>query len=181
MLAEGASAAFAQWIKFFEDNYDSGRYHQTIAKAIEHIPFTATLCNVHRAPDYRDRAVLASPELRRLIVSRTPPEQLNVARQNVSLNPRRVIANQVVNFAWRDGPIEDVHADVVAGTPRRYQSIVREAASRLAVGMDICFLLCQPDSSRESWVERALPFRLDLFYPSGWTLDEDSRPLHLRG
>jgi len=39
------------------------------------------------------------------------------ARADVERHTRRVFANALVNTAWRNGPVENIHADAFRGYP----------------------------------------------------------------
>ncbi len=94
-----------------------------------------------------------------------------------------------MNVAWRNGPVEDVHAghswsyplDQRRVTPDEERELLRFASERLAMGMSVCrqFMMEQP---RRPWAEQVLPFGLAsilLITPVGWTLTETSRDVHL--
>jgi hypothetical protein len=94
-----------------------------------------------------------------------------------------------VNTAWRNGPIENIHAGSSRGYPldhRRVTSaeergLMRFASERLALGMTICLKLGM-ERPRRTWSEQVLPYGLAegwLFTPRGWSLEETSREVRL--
>jgi hypothetical protein len=100
-----------------------------------------------------------------------------------------VLANALVNSAWRNGPVENIHA----GDFRRYpldqrrvtlaeeRELMAFASERLAQATSVClrFALEQPP---RPWPEQVLPYglaELMMTTPSRWTLTEVSREVRL--
>ena len=101
----------------------------------------------------------------------------------------RALANALVNTAWRNGPVESVHAGSVQGyplaqrrvTPAEERGLMRFASAGMALGMTVCLQLAT-ERPRRSWPEQVLPFGLAeilLITPSRWTLTEASRKVRL--
>ncbi len=100
-----------------------------------------------------------------------------------------MLANAIVNTAWRNGPVEVIHAGGYRGypleqrrvTPAEERTLMGFASERLAQAMAVClrFLVEQPP---RPWVEQVLPYGLAeqlLVTPSGWTLKEVSCDVRL--
>ena len=101
----------------------------------------------------------------------------------------RLFANALVNVAWRNGPVEDVHAGRFRGypldmrrvTPDEERELMRFASDGMASGMTTCHRLAA-DGAGRSWPEQVLPYGLAgplLVTPSGWTITETSREVRL--
>ena len=110
-------------------------------------------------------------------------------RGDADRHPSRLFANALLNTAWRNGPIENIHAGQFRGYPldqRRMthaeeRELMAYASGRLALGMAVCqqFALEQPS---RPWSEQVLPYGLAellLITPSRWTLTESSREVRL--
>jgi hypothetical protein len=98
----------------------------------------------------------------------------------------RVIANTVTLNAWRNGPVENVHAGRFQGygleerrvSTKAEKAIVRYAQSGIFVGIKVVDYL-RYDSAWPPPAERVLPFLHGLVGPTGWSLTEESRPVKL--
>jgi hypothetical protein len=74
------------------------------------------------------------------------------------------VRDRLLNTAWRNGPVEDVHAGYVLGYPLTQRRMTLEeerdlmgfASHGMALGMTVCWRLASEDS-RRSWPERVLP------------------------
>ncbi len=132
---------------------------------------------------------LASPEMARRLEQAVDPRFLAQARADVERHPSRVLANALVNVAWRSGPVEKIHAGVAGDypldrrrvTPAEVRSLMRFSADGMALGMTVCLHLALERPPRP-WPEQVLPYRLAtmmLVTLSGWTLTEASREVRL--
>ena len=135
---------------------------------------------------------LAEPRFASLLVEAfrvSHASHLEQVRADVERHPSRVLANALVNTAWRNGPVEDIHAGQLRGcpldlrriTPAEEHALMAFATERLAQGMSVClrFSLEQPP---RIWTEQVLPYALAemmLITPSRWTLTEVSREVRL--
>lgn len=66
-------------------------------------------------------------------------ERLERARAEAQRHPTRVLANALVNVAWRNGPVEDIHAGLARGDPlvqRRVTERPWAAGAVLRPGLD---------------------------------------------
>ncbi|MGH7436073.1 MAG: hypothetical protein ACRENE_10405, partial [Polyangiaceae bacterium] len=134
-------------------------------------------------------AMLALPDVAAKVIEATDAERLVRVHGDTQAHPTRVYANALVNVAWRNGPVEDIHAGEVHGYPldrRRITSAEERAlfgfaADRLTTGMGLCHDLAAERPAR-SWPEQVLPHGLAgamLVTPTGWTLTEASREVRL--
>jgi len=98
----------------------------------------------------------------------------------------RVIANTTTLKAWRNGPIENVHAGRFEGyglNERRVSSksekaIIRHAQGGIFAGIKVVDYL-RYDNAWPPPAERVLPFLHGLVGPTGWSVTEESRPVRL--
>ena len=102
---------------------------------------------------------------------------------------RHVGDGDLANVAWRNGPVEDIHAGRGRGypvaprrvTPAEERTLMRFASDGMALAMSVCRLLATERPERP-WAEQVLPYALAwmrLITPSGWTLTEASREVCL--
>lgn len=133
--------------------------------------------------------VLARPEMAARVVEKADPTRLERVRGDVARHPSRVLANALLNTAWRNGPVENIHAGELRGCPldqRRVTSteereLMAFVSERLALGMTVCLQFAMEQPSR-SWPEQVLPYGLAemlLVTPPRWTLTEASREVRL--
>jgi hypothetical protein len=98
-------------------------------------------------------------------------------------------ANALVHTAWRNGPVENVHAGGYHGypvdqrrvTPAAERELMAFVSERLALGMTVCLQLAMERPQR-SWSEQVLPYGLAEILrirPSRWTLTETTREVRL--
>jgi len=134
------------------------------------------------------RCVTADDVAERLIQN-TDAARLAGVRANADRYPTRIFANASVNTAWRNGPVESIHAGRYRGYPldqRRITAVEERelmdfASQRLALGMAICSRLVLEPQQRP-WREQVLPYGLAeilMVTPTGWTLTESSRDARL--
>ena len=131
---------------------------------------------------------LARADMAARLVAATQADRLEQRRAEAERHPSRVLTNAVVNMAWRNGPVENLHAGNVRDLPldrRRFtvaeeRELMGHACGHLATGMDVCLQLAMEPSERP-WAEQVLPFGVagGLVTPSRWTLTEDSREVRL--
>jgi hypothetical protein len=77
------------------------------------------------------------------------PDQLNQALALAGSHAVRIIANAITLHAWRNGPVEDVHAGWAEGyevgtrrvLPKAEKAIIRQAQSGLYTGLKAVDLL----------------------------------------
>jgi hypothetical protein len=182
-----ASAALAHWIELMRSHPE--RYHRLVQTVLNHLPLTLRNTTIAREPV--PLFTLAQPIMAARLVDAVQPSVLEKARAEVRAHPTRVLANAVINFCWRNGPVEDIHAGRFSAypllqrriTPSEEQMLIREASGLLAQGfMAISGLLCE--KSDRSWPERVLPFHLVPYWmvtPSNWSLEQQTSDMRLPG
>ena len=169
-----ASAALAHWIELMRSHPE--RYRRLVQAVLNHLPLTLQNTTIAREPD--SLVTLAQPTMAARLVDAVQPSVLEKARVEVRAHPTRVLANAVINFCWRNGPVEDIHAGQLSTyplmqrriTPSEERMLMREASGRLAQGVvAISSLLCE--KSGRSWPDRVLPFHLVPY----WMVTPSSR------
>jgi hypothetical protein len=182
-----ASAALAHWIELMRSHPE--RYRRLVQAVLNHLPLTLRNTTIAREPD--SLVTLAQPTMAARLVDAVQPSVLEKASVEVRAHPTRVLANAVINFCWRNGPIEDVHAGWLSTyplmqrriTPSEERMLMREASGRLAQGViAISRLLCE--KSERSWPDRILPFHLVPYWmvtPSNWSLEQQTSDMRLPG
>ncbi len=179
-----ASAALAEWIDISRN--DKGSYENLVARALTYLP----LPKMRPSPVGSDFVMLAMPEVAAKITGVTDAVRLARIRADAEIHPSRLFANALVNVAWRNGPVENIHAGDFRGYPldHRRVTVAEEhtlmafAADRLTTGMGLCHDLAVERPAR-SWPEQVLPYGLAgamLVTPTGWTLTEATRAVRLR-
>ena len=179
-----ASAALAEWIDISRE--DRSKYENLVGRALAYLPLPKT----RPRPVGSDFAMLAMPEVAAKIAEATDAARLARVRADAEVHPSRLFANALVNTAWRNGPVENIHAGDFRGYPldRRRVTVAEEhtlmafAADRLTTGMGLCHDLALERPAR-SWPEQVLPYGLAgamLVTPTGWTLTEATREVRLR-
>jgi len=179
-----ASAALAQWIDLYRS--DARLHGQLVDRAVGYLPMPIRTASKLKVKEF---SVLAMPEIAARVVQAADPEGLERVRTDAERWPSRMFANALVNTAWRNGPVEDVHAGYVQGypltqrrvTPEEERDLMRFASDGMALGMTVCWGL-DGEQSRRSWPERVLPYGLAellLITPSRWTLTEVSHEIRL--
>jgi hypothetical protein len=134
-------------------------------------------------------AALADPKLAARVAQAVDPARRDAARAQAERYPSRIFANSMVNMAWRNGPVEDIHAGHFRGwpldqrrvTPAEERELMAFVSERLASGMTVCLQLAMERPPRR-WPEQVLPYSLminPMITPSGWTLTESSREVRL--
>ena len=180
-----ASAAMAEWIDLRRADGDGRLYAQLVDRAVSYLPMPKKTAKLKPGPV----AALADREMAARLAHATGPERVARVRADAERHPSRLLANALVNVAWRNGPVENVHAGLARGyplaqrrvTPAEERELMRFASDAMALGMAVCELLAT-ESPRRPWPEQVLPFGLVpmwLVTPSGWTLTEVSREVRL--
>jgi site-specific DNA-cytosine methylase len=131
----------------------------------------------------------ADPEMAARIVHAADTTRLERVRADSERHPSRLLANALVNTAWRNGSVEDIHAGEFRGypldqrrvTPAEERELMGFASERLALGMRVCRQLAR-EQPRRPWSEQVLPYGLAeslMITPSRWTLTEPSCEVRL--
>jgi hypothetical protein len=183
-----ASAALAEWIDIYRADPGGRLYEQLVNRAIAFLPMPKKTSRLK----VTEFGALSEPEIASRLVEAfraSAASHLERVRADVERHPSRVLANALVNSAWRNGPVENIHAGDFRGypldqrriTPAEEHEIMTFVSERFAQGMSVClcFALEQPP---RPWPEQVLPYSLAemlLITPSRWTLTESSREVCL--
>ena len=173
----------AEWIDLCRD--EPALYEKLVLRAVAYLP----LPKWKVTPTGTQFTMLALAEVREQMARAVPEDRLATVRADAEAHPSRLFSNALMNSAWRNGPVEEIHAGVSKGDPidRRRITVAEErqllgsAINRLAIGMEVCRQLAAERPPR-SWSEQVIPYGLAeamLITPSGWTLTEESREVRL--
>jgi hypothetical protein len=184
----GWSAALAEWIDIYRADPGERLFEQLVNRAVVYLPMPKKTSRLK----VTEFGALSEPEMAARLVEAfgaSNPKHLARVREDVERHPSRVLANALMNRAWRNGPVENIHAGGFRGYPlhRRRVTFAEErelmafTSERLAQGTSVClrFALEQPP---RPWPEQVLPYglaELMLVTPSRWTLTEVSREVRL--
>ena len=180
-----ASAALADWADLYRAHSGRGFYTQLVDRAVAYLPMPRRTSKRTAGPF----AALSDPEIASRMAQATDTERLALVRADAERYPSRLFSNALVNVAWRNGPVEDIHAGKFRGyplsarrvAPAEERELMHFASDRMAMGMTVC-LQFVTESPRRSWPEQVLPYGLAemmLVTPSDWTLTEASREVRL--
>jgi hypothetical protein len=180
-----ASAALAEWIDLYRADGGERLCTQLVDRVISYLPMPKKTSKPKPSPFL----ALAEPEIAVRLVQATDAERLARARADAERHPSRIFANALVNVAWRNGPVEHLHAGTASGyplaqrrvTPAEERVLMGFASDGMALGMTVCWQLAMERPQR-LWPEQVLPYGLAsllLITPSGWTLTEASRQVRL--
>lgn len=183
-----ASAALAEWVDIYRDDRGRRVYEQLVNRAVAYLPMPKKTSKLK----VTEFGALAQPEVAARLVDAfkaTNASHVEKVRADVEHHPSRVFANALVNTAWRNGPVEDIHAGELRGypldqrrmTPAEERELFCVTSDRMALGMTVC-LQFSPERPPRRWPERVLPYGLAdlmLITPSMWTLTEASREVRL--
>lgn len=131
-------------------------------------------------------SVCTVPELAAHLRNGWPADRLERDLGIATAHGIRVIANTITLFAWRNGPVEDVHSGRFEGywldrrrvPPKVEKAIVRHAQCGFSTGLKTV------DSFKyqDAWpppADRVLPFLYGRAVPTGWSFTELSRVVEL--
>ena len=178
-----ASAALAEWVDVCRG--EAALYEHLVLRAIAYLP----LPSWKPRPAGTNFAMLALPGVREQMAQAVPEARLAKVRADAEVHPSRVFSNALVNTAWRNGPVDEVHAGEARGYPldkRRLtvaeeRTIIGAAIDRLAIGMEVVHGLIGERPPRP-WPDQVVPYGLAemmLITPSGWTLTEETQEVRL--
>ena len=180
-----ASAALAEWIDLYRSDPGGRLYTQLVDRAVSYLPMPKKTSKLK----VTEFGALADPAMAERVIQVAEASRLGRVRADAERHPSRLLANAMVNTAWRNGPVEKVHEGGFRGcpldlrrvTPAEERELMGFVSERLALGMTVClqFALEQP---RRPWPEQVLPYGLAemlLITPSRWTLTEASREVRL--
>jgi len=180
-----ASAAFAEWVDLYRADPNGQLYMQLVDRAFYYLPMPKKTTKLKVTAF----AALTADDVAERLIQNTDAARLAGVRANADRYPTRIFANASVNTAWRNGPVESIHAGRYRGYPldqRRITAVEERelmdfASQRLALGMAICSQLVLEPQQRP-WREQVLPYGLAeilMVTPTGWTLTESSRDVRL--
>jgi len=176
------SAGIGWWLSL--GGRDQRRYWDLVHRALAYLPTgpktVRTLAGCGRLSG------CASAEMVSAVRSSWPADELDQALALAERCGIRAIANTITLFAWRNGPVEDVHAGWADGyelgarrvLPAPEKAIVRQAQSGLYTGLKVVDIL----KYAAGWpppAERMLPFLHPVIAPSRWSYTEQSRAVEL--
>ena len=182
-----ASAALERWIDLRRSEPE--RYRRLVHLAIAHLPMPRKTTPVGK--EHPRLLQLAQPAVADQLRAAVPSAKLETATSDALAHPTRVLANAMINYCWRNGPIETIHAGTdywYPMTERRIapseeRQLVRETAAAFSQGMLALDCLMSSENTR-NWSDSVLPFHLAemmLVTPSRWSLTEKTRSLDLPG
>lgn len=180
-----ASAALAAWIDIYRADPGGGFYEQLVNRAVAYLPMPNKTSKIKVG----EFGALAQPEMAARVVEVADAARRERVRADVMRHPSRVLANALLNTAWRNGPVEKIHAGGYRGyplderraTPAEERELMAFVSERLALGMTVCLQFAMERPQRP-WPEQVLPYGLAemlLITPSRWTLTESSRAVRL--
>lgn len=179
-----ASAAMAQWVDLYRTAPDA--YTRLVERAAAYLSMPVRSASPNSPWPFLD---LSDADHARRLEDATAAvlgvDHVARARDEVARHPTRLFANAAVNVAWRNGPVEDVHAgwppdyplDRRRITPDEEAELMRFASDGMALVMRVCKRFARERPPRP-WTEQVLPYALAKkmpVTPKGWTLTETSR------
>jgi hypothetical protein len=134
-------------------------------------------------------AALVNPNVVQAIRGRATTKWGRLRVEQAKENPLRVFANSIVNYCWRNGPIEDVHAGRIPIrtllrrrlTEEEEASIFGTLVARLAQTLPVVAKIV--GGNKSSLWQRVLPFNLapEFCTPTGWSLGLNTCDVTLSG
>lgn len=176
------SAAVAWWLALAGS--DEGRYWDLVHRALAYLPTGPK--TVQPLPRDKNHLLACSlPEAALLAQSWAGDLRdrlLPVAIQHGV----RALANTITLAAWRNGPVEDVHAGLARGygldqrrlLPGEERAILGQAQRYLHAGLKAAAIL-RYDHAWPPPPERVLPFLHPFLHPGSWSYAEESRTVRL--
>ena len=175
-------AALAWW--FGLCGASDRRYWDLVQRALAYLPLGPRTIHPHPKADELRTCTMpdVAAEVRRTWWTGRLEDDLATAGNHGI----RVIANTVTLQAWRNGPIEGVHAEGFEGyglnerrvSAKAEKAITRHAQGGVFAGLTVVDYL-RYDNAWPPPVERVLPFLHRLIAPTGWSVTEQSRPVRL--
>jgi hypothetical protein len=176
------SAGVAWWLTL--TGSDGRRYSDLVARALAYLPTGPKAVSALQGKDMLLTATM--PEMAAELHRQWPAERLERDMQTAANHGIRVIANTITLRAWRNGPIENIHAGRYVGyglnerrvLPKAEKSIIRHAQNGLFSGLKAADYM-KYDGAWPPLAERVLPFMHGLISPRGWSCTELSRVVEL--
>jgi len=181
-MAIEISAGVAWWLTLAGS--DERRYEDLVARALAYLPTGRKTVSALLSGDVLLTSTV--PELGAELHGQWPADRLEQDMQTAANHGIRVIANTITHIAWRNGPIENVHAGRYVGyglnerrvLPKAEKSIIRHAQDGLFSGLKAADYL-RYDNAWPPPAERVLPFMHGLIGPRDWSCTELSRVVEL--
>jgi len=172
------SAALAWW--FGLCGASDRQYFDLVQRAIAYLPVGPKTIRPH--PQADTLLACTMPEMAAEVRRTWRADQLDQDQSTAGNHGIRVIANTVTLKAWRNGPIEGVHAGCFQGygleerrvSAKAEKAIVRHAQGGVFGGIKVVDYL-RYDKAWPPPADRVLPFLHGLVGPAGWSLTEESR------
>ena len=176
------SAGLAWWLALAGS--DDRRYEDLVARALAYLPTGPKA--VSALPGGEILLASIVPELAVQVRHSWPADRLDHDLEMATKHGIRIIANTITHIAFRNGPIETVHAGQYLGyglnerrvLPKAEKSIVRHAQNGFFSGVKAADYL-RYDGAWPPPAERVPPFMHGLVGPMGWSRTELSRPVEL--
>ena len=176
------SAALAWWLAL--SGSDDRRYGHLVDRALAYLPTGPKA--VSALPGGEILLASTVPELAAQVRRSWPADRLDRDMETATKHGIRVIANTITHIAFRNGPIENVHAGQYLGyglnerrvLPKAEKSIIRHAQNGFFSGLKAADYL-KYDGAWPPPADRVLPFLHGLVGPMGWSHTELSRPVEL--
>ena len=176
------SAAVAWWFSLCGAN--DRRYWDLVDRALAYLPLGPKTIRPHRQADM----ILACtvPQMSAELQRGWPPERLASDLEVAGNHGIRAIANTITLLAWRNGPVETVHAGQYVGysmgsrrvLPQAEKAIIRHAQGGLVAGLKAVDYL-RYDNAWPPSAARVLPFFHPQIAPNDWSYTEQSRRIEL--
>ncbi len=178
-----SSAAMAEWIDIFRT--DAVGYASLVDKAVSYLPVPRKLSKPSHVPP-QELLPSTFTNIPDILKAQAPQFFSSPIKSAIEQHPSRMLANALINAAWRNGPVESLHAGDFHGyplnkcrvTPKDVRELLGFASDRMARGMDVCLVLKKP---KHSWPQQVLSYLAlqPFIVPSGWSLTESSREIRL--
>jgi hypothetical protein len=177
-----ASTAFARWIDLHRQGTSADEVRSLARRAVVHLPGIKSMGGSAAEPDN-----LIGPRSSTCGTSPIATERLLQAQEASSISPVRVIANTMINYAYRTGPIEQLHTGQQCGYPlgvRRLTApqesqVFRSVNAHMRKALRLCHRLTAETPPR-SRADQAVAFALSPEYtPRGWSLTDTNHAFHL--
>jgi len=176
------SAGIAWWLAL--GGCDQRRYWDLVHRALAYLPTGPK--TVRALVGCGRLSGCASAEMLAAVRSRWSADEVDQALSLAERYGIRAIANTITLYAWRNGPVEDVHAGWADGyelgarrvLPAAEKAIICQAQSGLYSGLKVVDIL----KYAAGWpppAERVLPFLHPVIAPSRWSYTEQSRAVEL--
>lgn len=187
-----SSAALAALIDMMRS--DRRRFHTLLQRAIDHLPMPQKQVGRDKSEDRLASLALAPPDARAKLVAELLSGQNSEKHKASMRHPTRTIANALINVAWRNNVIEDIHAGMPAEdddlpldkcrfTLQQYRQVIRNACAGLGQGIYMLDAALGLNNTTWHWEEFAVPYGAAnwpwMVAPSGWSLTEVSCVVHL--